>query len=230
VLPVVQAAAVRASFIIALPFRVRSFYDECVATMDPLLLSFLDPIDNTVHNRGIMRSHNLTRDFVMKYGRDWLVVLSAAVRFGERGGLDFIDALGEHAEHDVVEAAGVYGWHLIAFHRRILDDVGSWDENFSPYGFDDIDMSIRIQNARNIDGRHTQLWTKVPVDVTDTMMGHSIHLGGVRTNPDAQIDYFRRKWGRHPGDGHIPAYTHPFNDPVNPQSYWPPCEKGVGEL
>lgn len=180
-------------------------------------------IDNTVNNLGVMRSHNLGVDEMRRRDADWLVIMGASIRFGDRGGLDFIEALDEHPNDNVVEGAGVYGWHLIAFHKDTLNRVGKWDANFSPYGFDDIDMSMRIQKCFNSQGKYPS-WEKVPVDVTDTTMGHSLKLGGVEAPAAPRLLYFVEKWGRHPGASELTSYDNPFNEPKNHIGYWPEYE------
>lgn len=209
------------TFTAVLPYIHWPYARDCMHTMHLDFMRHTLKVDNTERNVGIMRSHNMGIAKMREDGTDWLVVVSAAIRFGRPGGMDFIAELDKHAGHDVVEASGVFGWHLIAFSRRIIDDVGAWDENFSPYGFDDLDYSLRIQRARNVDGRWGQLWTKVYVACTDMGMAHSISLGGVRTLPEKQIDYFREKWGRHPGDSHLDAYDRPFNNPDAGLDDWP---------
>jgi hypothetical protein len=176
-------------------------------------------VDNTKRNRGIMASHNLGIDEMRRNDSEWLIIMSAALRFGlSTGGLDFIEQLERHKGHQVIEAAGVYGWHLIAFHRDTIETVGRWDTNFSPYGFDDIDYSIRFQLAFGATG---QLWHKVPVNVRDTGMAHSIKRGRIDAPAGPLIEYFRAKWGRHPGAWQEPHYEHPFNDASRSLKYWP---------
>jgi hypothetical protein len=111
----------------------------------------------------------------------------------------------------------VFGWHLTAFKREVFDNIGRWDENFSPYGFDDIDLSIRIQH--HYKGRPG--WDTYPIDVTDTTMSHSINLGGVESPSDPKIAYFATKWGRHPGAYQLGEYEHPFNNPERSLKFWP---------
>ncbi len=213
--------------VICVPYAYEDYFPEFHATTrfaerEDVLAVY---VDNTIINRGIMRSHNIGLARAREVGAEWLTVASAAIRFGQRGGIDWFEALDARPDDHVVEAAGVNGWHLIAFKMDLLDYVGTWDENFTPYGFDDIDMSLRIQRARGMDGRIEQVWEKVYVDVTDMGMAHSIHLGGVSLPPekiDAQIAYFRRKWGRHPGESDVLAFDSPFGDPANRVSYWPP--------
>lgn len=212
--------------VICIPYVHQPYFDEFKETVRMLERDDVRvmPIDNTVFNCGIMKSHNIALAFARQHQSQWLTVCSAAIRFGKPGGLDWLQALDERPDHHVVEAAGVFGWHLIAFKVDLLRLVGEWDENFTPYGFDDIDLALRIQRARGMDGRMEQVWEKVHVDVDDEGMGHSIHLGGVVLPPERieeQITYFTRKWGRHPGDSHILAFDTPFGDPNNPISYWP---------
>lgn len=212
-------------WVAVLPFIDQGWADDCTSSMAPEFLANTLLVDNTRRNIGIMASHNRGIDRMREVDAEWLVVVSAAIRFGALGGMDFVEALAAHDGHRVVEAAGVYGWHLIAFHRSTLDAVGRWDENFTPYGFDDIDMSLRIQRAFQLDPSE-QLWTKVRGDWSDAGMAHSVHLGWVRTDTNALIDYFIRKWGRHPGASDVLAHMHPFDDPANPIGYWPDTADG----
>lgn len=209
-------------YVAVVPFVHQRTYDECADTIKFTHV----PIDNTVNNRGIMRSHNIGVDIMNAAGADWLVIVSAALRFGRAGGQDFIETLGMMKAYDVVEAAGVYGWHLIAFHAATLDRVGYWDENFSPYGFDDLDLAWRIQLAfgaphgKVLLGGRMPRWEKIPVDVIDTGMAHSVKLKPAlvaTADPDKQLAYYERKWGGRSGSE---IFHHPFNDPSKPISYW----------
>ena len=175
-------------------------------------------VDNSVDNIGIMRATNRGIDRMRSDGSEWLVVMSAALRFGPAGGLDFVDHLARLPDDRVVEAAGVFGWHLIAFHRDTLDAIGKWDPNFSPYGYDDLDMSWRYQCVYGNDG---QLWRKVPVDVTDAGMAHSLKQGGVVADDDRCRSHYLAKWGGFTGEE---RYRHPFADPSHPIGYWPDYE------
>jgi hypothetical protein len=223
------------SYAVVLPYTYQPYFEACRATMkfnpDRVLV-----VDNRPpHNIGIMRAHNLGVDFMRDSGADWLIIVSAAVRFGEPGGLDFVDLLAEHDDHYVVHGAtanviggkqqtevsggpnGVFGWHLTAFRSTLFDRIGVWDENFSPYGLDDIDLSLRIQKEY----RGAPGWNTYPCDVTDTTMAHSINLAGIRAPYPPRNAYFTRKWGRDGADWQNDGYEHPFNDPDKPLSWWP---------
>ncbi len=208
-----------------LPYVHREIGEECIARcrMEHLLL-----VDNTETNWGVMRSHNHGIDFARTIDADWFVTLSAAVRFGEPGGTDFERHLGRSAGCVTVSGVDFYGWHCFAYSREVIEAIGRFDENFSPYGFDDVDMSIRIHKAFP-DGT----WSRVQVDGSDREvgMGHSVHVSGVACPAPPLIAYLAKKWGE--------VHGHPFEDyfdlPFGPQTtrseargrvsdlrYWPP--------
>ncbi len=203
-------------YVAVMPFIVQEFADDCLAgcKFDNLLL-----VDNTAENLGVMRSHNLGVDFMRQEDADWLVILSAAVRFGPAGGLDLIDLLEtSHKDAAVVNAVGLYGWHLMAFSRQTVELAGRWDENFYPYGWDDNDYAIRIHKSQP----DAPWWGASNLEVADTIMGHSIKLGGVRPDNSHHLAYFAEKWGILPGPPFAEFHDHPFDAPDNPAGYWPP--------
>lgn len=223
------------TYVVVLPYVHQPFFEACMATVKFPRENMLI-IDNTVDNIGIMRSHNRGIDFMRQHGADWLIIMSAAIRFGAPGGLDFIEQLEAHPDHYVIHAASsnvvggkqndgsegggvnaVRGWHLTAFHRDVFDKVGRWDENFSPYGFDDIDLSIRIQKVY----KGAPGWDTFPIDVSDTIMSHSISLAKVKSPSAPRLLYFVEKWGRHPGAYQLGEYEYPFNNPEYPLKFWP---------
>lgn len=198
-------------------------------------------VDNTERNLGIMRSHNLGIERMEEQGADWLIIMSAAIRFGDEGGLDFVRSLEDNMNFINIGAAdkdqwdnhqqvGIFGWHLIAFSKECINKVGKWDENFFPYGYDDIDYSIRMQKAFP-DPEYSRRTKKVPVDVHDTTMAHSVNFAGVRSDNDKLIEYIERKWGvcLH-GEGKENRigkyYNHPFNNEENPIAWWPDTPEG----
>lgn len=204
-------------YAVVLPYVYEPYYRACAKTMK---LDNVLAVNNTVDNIGIMKSHNLGIKRMLETDSDWLIVLSAAIRFGEPGGLDFIEELDKRPDHLVVEAIGVNGWHLIAFSRRVIEKVGKWDENFTPYGYDDLDYSWRIQVAFGLELR-SQLWEKAPVDLKDMGMAHSIKKGHVESDNDKLRQYYFEKWGVVPEDDHEGAYRTPFNGEFNSVNYWP---------
>lgn len=204
-------------YVVVLPYVHKPYYDACIKTVK---LKNVLSVDNTENNIGIMASHNLGIKHMIEKDADWLIVMSAALRFPASGGLDFIEELKKRPNHLVVEAAGVFGWHLIAFSRRCIEKVGNWDENFTPYGYDDLDYSWRIQCAFGLDDR-SQLWEKAPVEVSDMGMAHSLKKGNVKPDNDKLREYYFSKWGVVPEGDHSSAYQKPFNGEFNSIQYWP---------
>ncbi len=213
-------------YVAVLPWIWKPYRD---AFMETCKLEVLE-VDNTVTNLGIMRSHNLGIAKMKEENADWLIIMSAAIRFGEAGGLDFVEQLdskdicvgaADKAKWDGQKQVGIFGWHLMAFSRECIDKVGEWDTNFSPYGWDDIDYSIRMQKAFP-DPEYSRRTRKVPVDVHDTTMAHSVNLAGVRSDNDHHIQYLFDKWGYIVGgDNRIEKmYDHPFNDQGKPLSFF----------
>ena len=207
-------------YVAVVPYTVQSIMDEFMSTCK---LENVLKIDNTINNIGCMASHNLGVDKMYETESDWLIIISPAIRFGEPGGLDFIEKL-KNTPYKIVESLGVFGWHLIAFHKDVIDKVGKWDTNFTPYGYDDLDFSIRIQKAfpyafsNNekfiVNAKKVLLWTKESVDVKDTMMSHSMKLNKIKTNDKHHKYYYEQKWGMPPGTGEniLNTYEHPFNN------------------
>lgn len=202
-------------YTVVLPYVHEPYKKECLETckLDNVLL-----VDNTKINKGIMVSHNLGIEKMYRDDSDWLIIMSAAIRFGEPSGLDFIEEIKKKPGHLVIESSGVFGWHLIAFSRKVIDRVGGWDENFTPYGFDDLDYAWRIKIAYGLDAPY---WTKVPVDLKDAGMAHGIKLAGVTSNTNKLREYFKDKWGIYPGESATNAWKHPFNNKNNELSYCP---------
>jgi hypothetical protein len=146
---------------------------------------------------------------------DWLLICSAAVRFGPAGGRDLLRFLDEAHQASprppCVEAARGLGWHLLAFHRETLDRVGDFDPIFHPGYFEDRDWSVRFQRAHGVDSRAPgfvgPLWPKVDVDATLTEVAHGLKRGGVTVDMVGMEQRFYAKWGAQE------QYATPYNDP-----------------
>lgn len=140
-------------YVAILPSIYPPWTGECLASckLDNLLV-----VDNTTHNRGVAASWNLGIREMYERGADWLIIVSAGVRFGEPGGLDLVAEMGRHPGALAVEAgvwrwnadgtgAEGFGWHLVAMHRRLFDNVGLFDENFYPAYWEDNDFGYRVK-------------------------------------------------------------------------------------
>lgn len=194
-------------------------------------------IDNTdlKKNIGIMKSHNLGVKKMYEDGSDYLIVLSACLRFGVAGGLDFIEYL-ERERPFMAHASGEWqvegkpviialGWHFTAFSKEIFDAVGIWDENFTPYGLDDVDLTMRIQKHYGKDyGLRVE-----SCDFRHAATSHSITKANVKSSFEPRHKYFMRKWGKDCHEWQADGYDRPFNldkplsycpEPNDPHSIW----------
>lgn len=176
----------------------------------------VDLIDNSENNRGVPRSWNIGIDLMRARDADWLIVMSAALRFGNEGGRDFIRLLEAKPDHRVVSALGTYGWHFIAFSRETIETAGRFDENFFPGYLEDIDYGIRMYRVKP-----DAPWGAYPVDVKDAGMAHALKKGKIQVDNEQIHSYFNHKWGRAPG-GEWHEYNHrPFGHDEYPIAYWP---------
>lgn len=202
-------------FVAVLPIIWRPYGDACWDSMGPHLQARTIRVHNDIHNIGVSDSWNIGIDHMEEDDADWLVLISAAVRFGPSGGTDFWRALDEPGLR-VMEAKHL-GWHLIAFHREVIERVGRFDTNLYPGWYNDLDYGWRIACAYGLEPPY---WDKRPFDATDMGWSHSSQLAGVTCDADAMVAYMKRKWCHVPGHG--PTWRHPYGDPALPVSFQPP--------
>lgn len=179
--------------------------ERCIATMDEGLRTDTLIVDNTEHNRGVAGSWNLGIDCMEQRRSDWLILVSASMRFGAPGGRDFLAELVADTDSPAVEALFL-GWHLIAFRRDTIERVGRFDEVFYPGYYEDIDYSRRAALAFHFAAPY---WRKVEVDASHAGHAHGILLGGVEVQSVKQERRYMRKWG---GPKGAETYRHPYGD------------------
>lgn len=197
---------------VVLPSIYQPFTDACLQTMHPDFRANTLVIDNTLHNIGVAASWNKGIERMKERNADWLIILSATMRFGKEGGMDLIRQL-ETTELRVAEPEMGHMWHLMSLHREVIERVGTFDENFYPAYYEDSDYAQRIRYEFD----HTFKWAKIFIDVASMGNAHGITHGKVRMDITPNQNYYIRKWGGMPGQQ---TYFHPFNNPNNPQSFW----------
>lgn len=217
------------SLVAVLPSIWPEWTDACLASMtSPRLAAFTLLLDNTVENAGVAASWNVGARAVLDSQADWLVIISAAVRFGAPGGADFVEALEEApAEAWALEAGecprqrGIgFGWHLIGFRRSTFERVGLFDENFWPAYWEDCDFGHRIRCATpSWQPGPAPLWPKVEIDADLAGFAHGVKLAGIESQPRRLAAYYSEKWGGPPAHE---EFCTPFGDPALPLSWWPP--------
>jgi hypothetical protein len=166
----------------------------------------------------VAASWNLGIERMKERGADWLVICSAAMRFGVPGGLDFLAHLEANPGSVAIEAAWGIGWHLIAFNRRTIEAVGLFDANFAPGYFEDLDYAYRIRLA-HLTAEPPPFWGKVDVDAYVASFAHGERFAGIKADGPKLLDYYCAKWGGPTGQE---RFTRPFDNPDRPISWWPP--------
>jgi hypothetical protein len=219
-------------YVVVVPYAYQPYFDEFRATLKLPAENCLFVDDtNPVGGIGIMKAHNMGIDFLREKGANYLIVMSAGIRFGEAGGLDFLKVIEDHPELLVINGAGLnrenglvmaMGYHLTAFRAEVFSGIGRWDENFTPYGFDDIDMMLRMKKYFVTEYKVDSY----AVDMEHVSRSHSIELAGVQAPSEPRIQYFTEKWGRHPGAWEWDGWPYPFHDETKSLKYWPVAPNG----
>lgn len=196
-------------------FCITSIYEpytnECLASLKvPTRDIFI--VDNTINNRGCSGGWNLGIDKVIAEERDWFIICSPSIRFGEKGGMDFVRAL-EDAPNGVkgIEASDGLGWHLFAIPRDVLQKIGYFDELFYPAYHEDNDYSWRIQVAYGITPADYPIFPKVETDATLKEVAHGIKNAHISVDFTDLANKYIDKWG---GESGSEKYKTPYNDPL----------------
>jgi hypothetical protein len=206
------------SYLVALPSVHRPWTDACLATMKAFDRQRIAVVDNTVRNRGVAASWNLVAREVLASNVDWLVIVSAGMRFEAPWGADFLCEIEARSGAIAVEGGMGIGWHCLGVNRRTLERVGLFDENYFPGYWEDVDFSRRVMLAGLTEHADRDYWPKVPVEAYVRGFGHAMTLGGKRYMPDAErlLGYYERKWQGRPG---AERAVLPFGD--RPLEWWP---------
>lgn len=201
------------------PVQLAGFVDGCRLPHDQILLvdNAARPITEAVYwdgrlvrpgkNLGVAGSWNLGVRAVIAEQLDWLILASTSFRFGEPGGLDFIEGLARCAGE--VGAQSTFGWHLIAIARRTFEIVGEFDEAFWPAYYEDTDYLYRMALAGLASPReNNQPWGWIDAEGDFGRQAATLVDGLAPVNLSRCSTYYERKWGGRQGHE---IYTVPFN-------------------
>lgn len=210
------------SYLVVIPSIVPEYGTACFESLDPAIRPHVLLVDNSQENRGVPASWNLAARRVVAEELDYLVIVSAAMRFTD-GGRDLVAAFTDTTQ------AGFntqHGWHCIAIHRRVFAAIGYFDENFFPAYYEDSDFIRRMELA----GFHNPVtqppaFAYLEVAAECVATAHA-HKAGVAVDFQRQRNYFIKKWGAEPRYDSQAArdrlYRRPFNNPAWPLSYCEP--------
>lgn len=151
------------------------------------------------HNLGVGRAWNIGAREVVNKKLDYLTIMSQSMLFGPVKETTWIRQMKTFEGANCIEADG-HSWHLIAFHRRVFELIGYFDENFYPGYFEAIDFGYRLRML-NMEGG----WPRVWVNALSQSVGR--HSDMVLAPP--LLAYYREKWG---GDKGEEKYVLPFGD------------------
>lgn len=165
------------------------------------------------HNLGCARSWNMGVGKMFAEDAEYLVIMSSSMMFGPVLQTTFLAQMQTFWGANAIEATG-HGWHLIAFHRSIFQQVGIFDTNFYPAYFEDVDFGRRIYISK-LSGTWQNVW------INAISQGHGLHQhrGHVYAPATPLLQYYELKWGGGKGNE---QWELPFNG--KPISYFPNYE------
>ncbi len=192
--------------LIVMPVTYGPYGEACLASMAPEVRERTVVVDNTGEtNLGAAGSYNVGARRVLDEGHDWLLTLSATVRFGPAGGVDMLERLDgvDGRTTWVVEAEMPVGWHWLAWSRPMFERVGIWDEQFHPCYAEDADIAHRIgiaaREAGIADRGDGAWWEVFAADAWIMMQGYSAHMAGIDPSQEDLWASYERKWGGRSG-------------------------------
>jgi hypothetical protein len=159
-------------------------------------------------NYGVAGSWNLG----LAKGADYTLILSCAVRFTKP-----LEEVLKQIPAQANDTMAIYeGYHMVAISKKLIEQVGYFDENYYPAYGEDADFGYRL-DLLNI--RPESFY-----DAGNTSIGSGLNKrsGTWSWDTTSQFrtgrleDYWLHKWGGHPA-----VFKRPFNNPDNPLSYWP---------
>lgn len=202
------------SYVVVIPSIHQPYTDACLLSCG---MENIFVVDNTEYNHGVPASWNMGIKEMQAIDADWLVICSAAIRFGAEEGLDlarWMEVYANREDAPFLESDSGLGWHLICVSRWLCEEIGTFDENFYPAYFEDNDFAYRSFLHRGTWG-----WPRLPFDAALVSTAHGVQLGGAPKNARRQQMYYEKKWGGSPSHEH---YQTPFNKRGRALSWWLP--------
>lgn len=159
------------------------------------------------HNLGVARSWNVGAERVLEGKLDYLVLMSASMRFGPIMHTTWRRQMKKFWGATAIEADG-HSWHLIAIHRSVFETIGIFDGNFYPAYFEAIDFAYRMR-MKDLENMWPRVW------VNALSQGVALHNQLVSVPAPPLLQYYAEKWGGPKGEE---TFTQPFGN--RPLDYW----------
>lgn len=152
------------------------------------------------HNLGVARSWNVGAREVLNRGLDYLVLMSASMRFGPMLHTTWVRQMETFWGSHLIESEG-HSWHLIAIHREALERVGLFDGAFYP-GYVEADDWITRMVLAGLPTSWPRAW------VNALSQGVAIHVQELSCPWGPLRDYYAAKWGGPKGEE---VFTRPWD-------------------
>lgn len=170
-------------------------------------------IEYQKENIGVPRSWNIG----LRKNHEWTFVVSSSMFFPN----GFAKIINQLIDYPGLMFRTTHVWHCNGINKKLVNEIGYFDENFYPGYFEDCDWDHRC-SLFGIDE-----YGNVPIDAQCQTNGGATK-DGCSVNIDAVHDYFKEKWGGERTRDGWGEYKYPFNNPSLPLSYWE--EKSIEEL
>ena len=167
-------------------------------------------IEYQTQNIGIPKSWNLG----LKKGYDWTFISSSSMLFNK----PFSHITDMLKGYDKAMFRTGHDWHFLAVHKKAVEKIGYFDENFYPGYFENTDWDYRCYLADIYEYKMHEIDAVCQAD--HECITNGLQVPGVKLH-----QYLTSKWGEDNkeinwGVGHWGQYTNPFNDPTKTIDYW----------
>lgn len=169
-----------------------------------------------MRNTGVCASWNIARAWFLNRSRsdDHLFLFSASVRFDD-GLPAVLDQLAAAANWKGCQSQ--YGPHALAWSRKTLEIVGTWDENYVNYVGDTDYFYRAILEGIIVAGRGAM--PQIELNAPEPEDGRAIRATGLITHTASCSAYFESKWNGPPSGE---RWTTPFDSGL-PTWWWSPA-------
>lgn len=168
-------------------------------------------------NLGVAGSWNALLKRANEIGSHYVVIAGNDMQFAP-GDLQRVHEFAIlHPDHELCFG---HAHNFFAIRTGSVNSIGYFDENFYPAYLEDCDHFYRIKltgaKTANVPGC-TSIHGEAPSWGSSTIHSDPEYRAACHRTHGRNFEYYRAKWG---GNNGHEIFTHPFNDPQLPVSYW----------